>query len=104
MIAAPLAEAARRRPARTPCTFLPMRSALGAAAQHLDDGLDLLLVVDAARVLDPALVGPHDSYGFASSLNTRIAFSRRNFGHTWSRNGTFGISVKMRSRLRPIGK
>ena len=91
----------------TPCsnalTFLLMRSARRAAAQHLDDGLDLLLVVDAARVLDPALVGSHDSYGFASSLNTRMALSRRNLGHTWSRNGTFGISVKMRSRLRPIG-
>ena len=32
------------------------------AAQHLDDGFDLFLVVDAARVLDPALVGSHDSY------------------------------------------
>ena len=91
----------------TPCsnafTFLPMRSARRAAAQHLDHRLDLLLVVHAARVLDPALVGPHDSYGSASSLNTRMAFSRRNLGHTWSRNGTSGISVKMRSRLSPIG-
>ncbi len=91
----------------TPCsnafTFLLMRSALGSTAQHLDDGLDLFLVVDAAGVLDAALVGSHDSYAFASRLNTRMALSRRNFGHTWSRNGTLGISVKMRSRLKPIG-
>ena len=38
-----------------------------------------------------------------SRLNTRSAFSRRNFGHTWSRNGTSGSSVKMRSSDRPIG-
>ena len=36
----------------------------------------------------------HDDTG---SRKTRCAFSRRNFGHTWSRNGTSGISVKMRS-------
>ena len=36
--------------------------------------------------------------------NTRIAFSRRNFGHTASLNGTFGMSPKMRSSDRPIGK
>ena len=52
---------------------------------------------------DPALVRSHDSYGFASRSNTRMAVSRRNLGHTWSRNGTSGISVKMRSRLKPIG-
>ena len=72
------------------------------AAQNFDDGLDLLLAVHAPRVLDAPLVGPHDD-GLASSLNTRMALSRRNLGHTWSRNGTLGISVKMRSRLRPIG-
>jgi len=38
------------------------------------------------------------------SLNTRTAFSRRNFGQTWSLNGTFGMSPKMRSRVRPAGK
>ena len=39
-----------------------------------------------------------------SSLNTRAAFSRRNFGQTWSLKGTFCMSVKMRSSDRPIGK
>ena len=38
-----------------------------------------------------------------SSLNTDTAFSRRNFGHTWSRNGTSGSSEKIRSSERPIG-
>src|SRR5439155_27346711 len=66
------------------------------APQHLDDGLDLLLVVDAARVLDAPC-------HYWSSLKTRTAFSRRNLGHTWSRRGTSGSSLKMRSRLRPIG-
>src|SRR5262245_14296525 len=45
-----------------------------------------------------AVRGSHES-----SLNTRTAFSRRNFGHTWSRNGTSGISLKMRSSDRPMG-
>src|SRR4029077_21158322 len=40
----------------------------------------------------------------AHSLNTRSAFSRRNLGHTWSRNGTPGSSAKIRSRVSPIGK
>ena len=38
-----------------------------------------------------------------SSLKTRAAFSQRNFGHTWSRNGTSGSSAKMRSMSSPIG-
>ena len=29
-------------------------------------------------------------HGSSLSLKTSSAFSRRNFGHTWSRNGTFG--------------
>ena len=33
----------------------------------------------------------------ASSLKTRAAFSCRNFGQTWSRNGTSGSSAKIRS-------
>ena len=41
-------------------------------------------------------------YGW--SLNTRCAFSRRNFGQTWSLKGTFCMSVKIRSSDRPIGK
>ena len=36
--------------------------------------------------------------------NTRIAFSRRNFGQTSSLSGTFGMSPKMRSSERPIGQ
>ncbi len=68
----------------------------GPAPQHLDDGGDLLLVVDAAGVGDPACHG--------SRLKTRTAFSRRNFGQTWSRKGTPGSSAKMRSRLSPMGK
>ncbi len=40
----------------------------------------------------------------SSSLNTRAALSWRNFGHTWSRKGTWGSSSKMRSRVRPMGK
>ena len=40
----------------------------------------------------------------APIFNRRSAFSRRNFGHTWSRNPTDGSSLKMRSRLRPMGK
>ena len=50
----------------------------------------------AARLLERFV---HSSVGtfFSGSLKTRCAFSRRNFGHTWSRNGTSGISVKMRS-------
>ena len=38
------------------------------------------------------------------SFSTRAAFSRRNFGQTWSRNGTPGSSEKMRSSESPIGK
>ena len=45
-------------------------------------------------------VGPD----YPSSLNTRSAFSRRNFGHTSSRNGTSGSSAKMRPRSMPMGK
>ena len=58
-----------------------------------------------------ALTGPGDEGGATgevehqgSSLKTRTAFSRRNLGQTWSRKGTSGSSVKMRSRLRPHGK
>ena len=39
-----------------------------------------------------------------SSPSTRMALSRRNFGQTSSLNGTFGMSVMMRSSDRPIGK
>jgi len=39
----------------------------------------------------------HADTFFSGSLNTRCAFSRRNLGHTWSRNGTAGISSNMRS-------
>ena len=54
----------------------------------------------------PAFAGGSLLQGCAhrSSPNTRTALSRRNFGHTSSRSGTFGNSRKMRSRLRPIGK
>ena len=37
-------------------------------------------------------------------FSTLAAFSRRNFGHTWSLNGTFTMSPMIRSRVRPIGK
>ena len=37
-------------------------------------------------------------------LNTRSAFSRRNFGHTSSLNGTLGMSANWRSSVRPAGK
>src|SRR5262249_16006037 len=37
------------------------------------------------------------------SLKTRSAFWGRNFGQTLSRNGTSGISWKIRSSERPIG-
>ena len=37
-------------------------------------------------------------------LNTRIAFSRRNFGQTSSLNGTLGRSANWRSSVRPAGK
>ena len=46
---------------------------------------------------------PRSAAGQCSSLNTRMAFSRRNFGHTWSRNGTSANSEKMRSRVRAMG-
>src|ERR1700754_4010810 len=39
-----------------------------------------------------------------SSLSTRAAFWYRNFGHTSSLNGTLGMSRKIRSSDRPIGK
>ena len=39
----------------------------------------------------------------SSRRNTRIAFSRRNFGQTWSRNGTSGSSLKIRSSVSPDG-
>jgi len=42
--------------------------------------------------------------GYLSRRKTRSAFSRRNFGQTSSRNGTCGMSWKMRSSDRPIGK
>ena len=42
--------------------------------------------------------------GQQSSLKTRTALSRRKAGHTWSRSGTCGSSVKIRSRVRPMGK
>jgi putative heme transporter len=41
--------------------------------------------------------------GPGQSLSTRRALSRRNFGHTSSRNPTPGSSPMMRSRVRPIG-
>jgi len=41
---------------------------------------------------------------YRSRPSTRMAFSRRNLGQTWSRNGTSGISRKMRSSDSPIGK
>src|SRR5438132_551770 len=48
------------------------------------------------RGVDDA-AGDRSSEGVSheSSLNTRCAFSRRNFGQTLSRNGTSGISLKM---------
>src|SRR5690606_41441710 len=39
-----------------------------------------------------------------SRRRTLRALSRRNLGHTSSRNGTFGSSEKIRSRVSPIGK
>ncbi len=39
----------------------------------------------------------------SSRRKTRIAFSRRNFGQTWSRNGTSGSSRKIRSSDSPDG-
>ncbi len=38
------------------------------------------------------------------SLNTRFAFSRKNFGQTSSLKPTWGISEKIRSSDRPMGK
>src|SRR5690606_3942463 len=40
----------------------------------------------------------------AQSLKTRTALSRRKAGQTSSLNGTWRRSVKIRSRLRPMGK
>ena len=45
-----------------------------------------------------------DGHYPTGSLNTRIAFSRRNFGHTSSLNGTSGMSRNCRSSVRPAGK
>ena len=42
--------------------------------------------------------------GQGSSFKTCTALSRRNLGHTWSRKGTSASSVKMRSRVRAMGK
>ena len=44
------------------------------------------------------------SHAQSSSLSTRVAFSRRNFGQTSSLKPTFGMSLKIRSSDRPIGK
>ena len=64
----------------------------------------LLVVATGVRVGRDQEVAVDDvAVLMTSRLNTRSAFSRRNFGHTWSRNGTSGISVKIRSRLSPIG-
>jgi len=71
---------------------------------------------DAWPAYDPArratmMIGPRPGGGpvasarpQASRPSTRIAFSRRNFGQTWSLKGTFGMSPKMRSSDSPIGK
>ena len=40
----------------------------------------------------------------ASSLSTRAAFSRRNFGQTWSRNGTLRQLGEDAVEREPIGK
>jgi len=53
---------------------------------------------------EPAAGAPERQVPGSSSLKTRTALSRRNFGHTSSRNGTSGSSRKMRSSERPIGK
>jgi len=44
------------------------------------------------------------SRSYESSFKTLIAFSRKNFGQTLSLNGTSGISEKIRSSDKPIGK
>ena len=44
------------------------------------------------------------AHGQPSSLNTRRAFSRRNFGQTSSFRPTLGSSEKIRSSDSPIGK
>ena len=82
-----------------------------------DARVHLLVVVGAALLVggrhadhrvDDADLGPGGLERFAAhdpsvNLNTRSAFSRRNFGQTWSRKPTSGISAKMRSSDRPIG-
>jgi hypothetical protein len=40
----------------------------------------------------------------AARPNSRTALVRRNFGHTSSRNGTCGMSAKIRSSVSPAGK
>ena len=51
---------------------------------------------------DATMVGPGQAA--VSSLKTRRAFSRRNFGQTSSLNGTLGMSRNWRSSVRPAGK
>src|SRR6185437_14840173 len=51
-----------------------------------------------------AVPGEGDGFGaHLSSLRTRAALPRRNFGQTSSLKGTFGMSPMMRSIVRPIG-
>jgi len=75
-----------------------------AAVDEADAALEHLV----ARLREPDRSVDHTSRprrleGVHESLKTRSAFSRRNFGHTSSRNGTSGISPQMRSSDRPIG-
>ena len=79
-----------RRVVRTlPDEFVELEHVV-ARLREADRGVD-----DAAR--ERVLVGGH------RRLKTRSAFSRRNFGHTLSRNGTSGNSLKIRSSDNPIG-
>jgi len=62
--------------------------------------------MDAVRKLDhlDAVERPHAPPVVAAyRSSTRAAFSYRNLGHTWSRNGTCGSSAKIRSMSRPMG-
>ena len=83
--------------------------AVGVVRLFADEVVVLCLLLARCREADHRVDNPHLGPGllerfnthwgafFSGSLNTRCAFSCRNLGHTWSRNGTAGISSKMRS-------
>ena len=79
-------------------------TAPGVCGSDEEGQVELLISGDVPGELEADARAPFVNLVQVSSLRTRRAFSLRNFGQTSSLKGTCGMSEKIRSRDRPIGK